>query len=202
MARKKRHFDPEEPSLMTIQDYTVYRKLIKPVDGPWWLRDAGYGDNYNYVAFPNGTYAGRKRDDNYYIRPVLYILFDTNNVGDVVDLHGHKWTKLRDRRVARYTNRSMFVCDEIIDTREFSKKTNIYEDTDIKEYLCKLLKLPKPKPAELTEADKKKLRDEELKAKRKQMKIDNKLAKKRAKEEKQLQKAAEKEAKRLEKLED
>lgn len=211
-GKKKREWEAIEPSLLTMQDYIVYRKLIKPLDKEimWWLRDAGYGDKYNYVACYNGTFAGREYSDSYYVRPVIYVLYDTNPIGATIELHGHTWTKLRDRKVARHTNRSLFICNEVLDeTVPFSKINNKFEETDFKSYLHSALKLPRPKPKELTEEDKRRLKMEQAKAnkkelarKAKQAKIDAKLAKKKEKEELKIKRMEEREAKRREKEED
>ena len=119
-------------TLLSIEEYEKYKIQIPAVNYWWWLRSPGNFQDYAAGVCLDGSasHIGRRvYYSNYGVRPVLKIKnFQSSNlkIGDEFIIKDVKFTVISENYA---------ITNDIICNRGFDKKTNIYEKSEIKQFV-------------------------------------------------------------------
>lgn len=125
-------------TLLSVEEYNKHRNIIPLIEKEWWLRSSrdcfynacivDHDGNVNDYYYVDDTYIG--------VRPALLISNPESvyQKGSEISRGKRKWTVLQSDNKICYA-----LCTEIVAYRQFDAKTNIFEHSDIKQWLDKML---------------------------------------------------------------
>ena len=138
----------QSATLLSVEEYEKYRKMIPPVKEDWWLRSQGYYDTS--AAFVHGVNGlvlscGDLVLRRFGVRPALRILNPESLMpGDKFAFGGQTFT---------YLGEGLAICDDIVKKCAFRKDwgaldANNYEKSDVKAYVENWFEKAKEKETE------------------------------------------------------
>lgn len=136
-------------TLLSAEEYKEYRHKIKPVNDWWWLRSRGSCNYFaTFVLGKTGdVYENGRVDLTFGVRPALIVECDGGEwIGETFEFGGKTWTLISG---------NLALADKLFCTRSFRKDwtapdANIYDSSDVKEYLDFWLREHEEKPYEHT----------------------------------------------------